>query len=159
VDTPDAVIVPLDVPATASATLEVAWEEPITRTIAIDSSSARQLLRVYLKGGKAPPAVARVLEQVLSVQEQLDDKRKERQRVETDHAALSRDSQRVRDNLNVLRKTTGNDALQRDLARKLAALESQLGQLSGARVTLSEAIAELDKQLTQLVKAVTLEPK
>jgi hypothetical protein len=158
VETPDALILPLDVPAGKSATLEVEWQQPVQRAVAIDSSNATELLRVYLGGGQAPPAVARVLQQALELQSNLADQRKEEARLRTQHAAWTADSARVRENLNVLRRTKGNAALEQELARKLATLERDLGLLSGRLVQLSETIAELEAKLKQLLSDVSLQP-
>jgi len=158
VETPDALILPLDVPAGKSATLEVEWQQPVQRAVAIDSSNASELLRVYLGGGQAPPAVARVLQQALELQSNLADQRKEEARLRTQHAAWTADSARVRENLNVLRRTKGNAALEQELARKLATLERDLGLLSGRLVQLSEGIAELETKLKQLLADVSLQP-
>jgi hypothetical protein len=157
VETPEALIVPLAVPAGKSATLEVAWEQPVTRTVAIDSTNADELLSVYLEGGKAPPKLERLIRELMALKAKLSDQRKELALVDRQHALLSRDTERVRDNLNVLRRTQGNDALQRELSGKLAQLERDLGRLSGQRVSLSEQIADLEKQLTALVRGVSLD--
>jgi uncharacterized coiled-coil protein SlyX len=62
----------------------------------------------------------------------------------------------VRDNLDTLRKTKGNQALQAQLAQKLAKQEEELGKLSGKLVELSEAGAALERRLTVLIKNVRL---
>ncbi|HKO91495.1 MAG TPA: DUF4139 domain-containing protein [Polyangiaceae bacterium] len=157
VETAEALIVPLDVPANGAASIEVEWRQPITRNVAIDSSNASELLQVYLSGGKAPPELERVLRELLEIQAGIAEKRKEAGRLELQHRSLSADSERVRENLNVLRRTRGNAALEQQLARKLATLERDLGVLSGRLVQLSEEIAEREAKLTALIRNVKLD--
>jgi len=157
VETPDALIVPIDVAAGKSASLEVEWQQPVQRSVAIDSSNASELLRVYLGDGKALPEVARVIQQVLELQSNLADQRKEESRIRAQRATLTADTERVRENLNVLRRTRGNAALEQELARKLTTLEHDLGLLSGRQVQLSETIAELEAKLKQLIQNVSLD--
>lgn len=157
VETPDALILPLDVPASKSATLEVNWERRVQRNVAIDSSNADEILRVYLQGGKAPAPLKKLIEEVMQIKRERTELGSELTVVERQHATLSRDVVRVRNNLKVLRKTQGNAALQRELAGKLGNLERDLGKLSGRRVSLSESIAELDKRLRERLRGVTLD--
>src|SRR5690606_23954621 len=141
VETPEAFVLPLSVPAKGEAKLEVELVQRVERNLAFDSTETMELFRVYLAGGKAPPTIAKSLKQVLELQSQVSDKRKEEARVRAQHEQLSRDQDRVRANLNVLRKTPGNEPLRNDLAQKLAKLETDLGKLSGRLVALSEEIA------------------
>lgn len=159
VETPEASIVPVDVAAGASAELEVQWQQPVTRTVALDSSNATQLLQAYLGKGSAPPAVARVIEQLLALQSQLAEHRKEEARLHRQRSTLAGDVERVRENLNVLRRTRGNASLEAELAGKLATLERELGKLSGRLVQLSEASAELEAKIAALIKDVSLEAR
>jgi hypothetical protein len=159
VETPEASIVPVDVPAGKTAELEVQWQQPVTRTVAIDSANASQLLQAYLGKGSAPPAVARVIEQLLVLQGQLADNRKEEARLNKQRSTWATDADRVRENLNVLRRTRGNAALEGELAGKLATLERELGKLSGRLVQLSEASAEVEAKIKALIKDVSLEAK
>ena len=157
VETPDSLIVPLDVPARKSAKIEVAWMQPVNRTLAIDSANAGEVLQLYLAGGKAPPGLEKLIKQLLSIKAEIAEKQKEESRLATQHATLSRDLERVRDNINVLRRTQGNASLEHELAQKLGKLERDLGVLSGRRVALSEAVAELEAKLRSLIKDVTLD--
>lgn len=159
VETPEASIVPVDVPAGKTAELAVQWQQPVTRTVAIDSANASQLLQAYLGKGSAPPAVARVIEQLLVLQGQLADYRKEEARLNKQRSTWASDADRVRENLNVLRRTRGNAALEGELAGKLATLERELGKLSGRLVQLSEASAEVEAKIKALIKDVSLEAK
>jgi hypothetical protein len=159
VETPDAFIVPLSVGAAASAKIDVEMAQRVERRLGVDSTNTMELFRMYLAGGKAPPAIAKTLKEVLGLKEQVNDKRKEERRVREQHDQLSRDQDRVRANLNVLRKTPGNAQLQAELARKLAKLEEDLGKLSGILVRLSEEIAELEAKMKALVQGISLEAK
>jgi hypothetical protein len=157
VETPEALIVPLDVPANGAAEIEVEWRQPVTRNVAIDSSGATELLQIYLSGGKAPPALEHALRELLEIKADLVEKRQEESRLQAQRASLSQDSERVRENLNVLRRTRGNAELEQQLARKLGTLERDLGALSGKLVQLSEALAERETKLRALIRNVSLD--
>lgn len=159
VETPEAFVIPLSVPAKGEAKIDVELVQRVERNLAFDSTETMELFRVYLAGGKAPPAIAKSLKQVLELQSQVSEKRKEDERVRLQHDQLSRDQDRVRANLNVLRRTPGNEALRNELAQKLAKLEADLGKLSGRLVALSEEIAELQTQMKVLIEGMTLDNK
>ncbi len=157
VETADAIIVPLDVPPGRAAEIEVAFRQPVQRSLRVDTEEARQLLQAQLEGGHLPAQAAAALRSVFELTERIAAAKQEERRVGAEHAALGRDQDRVRANLNVLRKTQGNAALQRELADKLAAQEKRLGQLSGERVRLSERIAALQAELGEAMAGVSLE--
>jgi chromosome segregation ATPase len=144
------------VPAGKTASLPVEWQKTLVRNVTIDSSLGASVLSLYLKGGKAPPEIAKALEQVLATKAELEATRTEAQRLRAQHAELDRDQERVRENLNTLRKTKGNQALIAELAQKLAKQEEELGKLSGKLVQLSETGAELERKLKALIKTVSL---
>jgi hypothetical protein len=157
VETTDALLVPVTVPAKGKAALAVEWTSKMVRNVSIDSSDSTTLLKVYLKGGNIPAAAKQAIEQVLALKAQLSEIETEAARLRKQHDALSRDQDRVRANLDTLRKTKGNDALQAELARKLAEQEAQLGKLSGGLVALSEKEAELTSRLKVLISNVSLQ--
>jgi hypothetical protein len=159
VETPEAFVVPLNVPAKGEAKTDVELVQRVERNLAFDSTNTMELFRVYLAGGKAPPAIAKTLKQVLELQSQVSDKRKDDERVRSQYEQLSHDQDRVRANLDVLRKTPGNEALRNELAQKLAKLEGELGKLSGRLVALSEEVAELQAQMKVLIMGITLDNK
>lgn len=156
VETPTALMVPIDVPAKKSAKLPVAWEKTQVRQLGIDTSLGLSVLQIYLEGGKVPPAARETLQKVLTIKAELEKIRTDTQRLRRTHSDLSRDQDRVRANLDTLRKTKGNQQLQQELARKLAKLETELGELSGRLVALSERQAELESEMNALIKTVSL---
>ncbi len=156
VETPTALLLPVEVPKRGKAKLPVEWARSTTRNVGIDTSLGLTVLKVYLEGGKVPPEAAQTLKQVLELQSKLQDVRTESARLERLRNDLGRDQDRVRANLNTLRKTTGNQALQAQLAKKLALQEEELGKLSGKLVQLSEQQAELQAQMKALIKTVSL---
>jgi hypothetical protein len=159
VETPTHLMIPVAVPAKKEGVLEVAWTSKGVRTTALDTTSGLNLLRVYVRGGKVPAQAKAAVDKVLATKDELDDVREETRRTNKLHAQLSKDQDRVRANLNTLRKTKGNQQLQASLAKKLADQEQELGKLSGKLVELSEREAELQAKLKEQVKAVTFEPK
>lgn len=157
VETPNALLVPVKVPAGKSAELPVTWTKTLVREVGIDTSLGGDVLVLYLKGGKVPKEIAKALQEVLDVKSQLQQNRQESARLRALHTDLSQDQERVRENLDTLRKTKGNQALQAQLAQKLAKQEEELGKLSGKLVELSEAEATLQRRMSVLIKNVRLD--
>jgi hypothetical protein len=156
VEKPEALLVPVTVKGGKSAKLPIEWTSKVVKNLGVDTSLGVNVLKLYLKGGNVPADTSAALQQVLSVKARLDQNRAESQRLRKQHSETSHDQDRVRANLNTLRKTTGNQALQVELAKKLAQQEQDLGKLSGRLVELSEAEAVLGRELGELLKNVTL---
>jgi hypothetical protein len=157
VETPQAVFVPMKLAAGAKGTLDVVWQKPLVRQLAIDSDLSTTVLKMYMGSGKVPKEVASALGKVLEHKARLGEITQESGRLNQQHQALSGDQQRVRDNINLLRKTAGNAELQRSLVTRLAALEEQLGELSAKMVRLSEEQAQKQQKMNELISGITLE--
>lgn len=156
IETADAFFLPIEVPGSGRAELQVEWTKKLVRQVGIDTSVSTTVLRVYLEAGTAPPEVAQALRRILELKARIGDIEREEARLEKQHRELSAEQGRVRDNLNLLRKTKGNEALQKTLVEKLAKLEADLGQLSAKRVKLSDEKAELSGQMTVIIRQVSL---
>ena len=156
VETPDALLVPVTVPANGKADLKVAWAKKVERRSGIDTGLATSVLRIYMKSGKAPPAIAKKLDQVLVHKRRIDEIDRDVRRFEKLHRDLSKDQNRVRKNLKLLGKTQGNLKLRRELENKLAAQERELGKHSAAIVRLSEERATHVRQMNVIIRTVTL---
>lgn len=156
VETSDSLLVPVRVGARAKAELKLEWTRRVSQQVSVDSSNTETLLKVFLASGKAPPTVAKVLEEILQLKRQLNDNGAERERVEEQRRHLDAEQARVRKNLKLLNDAKGNAALKATLTRKLASLEEELGKLSGDLVRLSEADAELRSRMTVQIRSITL---
>lgn len=159
VETPDSLWLPLQVPASGDAQLTVAWEQNALRSTTIDTDLNADRLFITLRNTKLPPEIEAVLNTVLAIKREADAARKQITHLNELRETLSSDQERVRNNLDTLRKTKGNAELQRTLSQKLAKLELELGQLSGQLVTQVERRAELAKQLSNLVADLSFEAK
>ncbi len=157
--TADAFYFPVSAPPSGRAELAVEWQTPIKKQIAIDTEVSTSVLKLYLGSGKASPAVTASIEQILSVKGRMSAIATEDRELSKQHSALSTDQQRVRDNLELLRKSGGNKPLQQELFEKLSKLETELGRLSGRLVRLSEERAELQGKLTMLIKQVVVDER
>src|SRR5690606_26657002 len=142
VELADAWVVPVAAEPASTSDVKVVWEQRAKHTLAVDSEAADVALQVFLASDDVAPQLRADLEAVLKLRDGIREQRREAERLDALHKALSADQARVRENLNTLRKTTGNDALQRKLAQKLEEQERELSRLSGLRVQLSETIAE-----------------
>lgn len=156
IETPDSYLVPAHVEANSKAALNVEWTKKVVRREGIDTTLSASLLKVYLESGKAPPAIAKKLQEVVALKRRIDEIDRETRRVEKLHRNLSTDQERVRKNLKMLGKTHGNAALRRELEQKLADQERELGKLSGQLVRFSEERAGLQAKLNVLIRTITL---
>lgn len=157
VETPQFMFVPVPAAAKQTGKLELEWQHPVQRQISIDTDLATTALKLYLGSGKVPRELEPAIQELLRIKEKLANNASESERLERQRDQLAADQERVRDNLNLLRRTSGNDALQRQLVDKLGDLEQDLGKLSGRIVRLSDESAELARKMIEIVKGITLD--
>jgi hypothetical protein len=156
VELPDSFVVPATVAKGSTVELKVDWVKPNKRRVAIDTSLSTNVLKLYLKSGKAPPDVQKKLDQIIKLKARLSDIEEDHARLQKTHAEATRDQNRVRDNLNLLRKSPGNKKLREELTNKLANLEKELGKLSGQIVKISEEKAKINREIKVLIRSVTV---
>ncbi len=156
VELPAAFVVPVTVAKGESADLKVDWVKPMVRRVAIDTSLSTNVLKLYLKSGKASPTVQKSLDKIIKLKARIGDIDEDHNRYQKQHREATRDQKRVRDNLNLLRKSPGNTALRAQLTKKLAKLEATLGKLSGTIVKLSEEKATLTREIKVIIRTVTV---
>jgi chromosome segregation ATPase len=114
------------------------------------------VLQVYMDGGKVPAEIKEKLARVLDLKRRMAEADAETARLTKQHQDLSRDQDRVRANLDTLRKTKGNRELEQQLSKKLGELEEELGTLSGKLVRLSEERATFEREMVAVIRTVTL---
>lgn len=151
VETPDAFWIPAEVPANGTTKLDLTWEQKARRTTNIDTDMTAERLVLTLHNTKLPPEIDAALQHVLLLKQEADQTDRDIRHQNEVKASLENDQQRVRDNLDVLRKTKGNAQLQQSLAQKLSKLEQELGSVSGKLVELIEKRAELSKRMADLI--------
>ncbi len=156
VELPDSFVVPVTVSKGGKAELKIDWVKPVVRRLAIDTSLSTNVLKLYLASGKAPANVQASIDKILKLKERIGDIDQDHNRYRKQHNEATRDQNRVRDNLNLLRKSPGNRALRAQLTKKLAKLEADLGKLSGTIVKLSEEKAQLTREIKVLIRGVTV---
>lgn len=151
VETPDALWVPSSIPAQGSKTLELTWEQTARQTTSVDTDLSAERLVFTLRNTQLPPQLEAALQGILQLKreaEQVDRELEHQSRLKN---ALESDQERVRENLDTLRKTKGNAPLQQALAAKLSKLEQELGSVSGKVVELIERRAEISKRLADQI--------
>mgnify|MGYP003630961042 CR=1 FL=1 len=156
VELPDSFVVPVTVGKTGSKELKIDWVKPVVRRVAIDTSLSTNVLKLYLASGNAPANVKKSIDQILTLKQRISDIDEDHARHQKQHREASHDQDRVRANLNLLRKTPGNQALRSELTKKLAKLEADLGKLSGSIVKLSEEKAQLEREIKVIIRTVTV---
>ncbi len=157
VETGAALFFPVKAAPHSEGTLEVTWQQPIVRRIGIDTDLSTTVLKLYLGSGKIPKEIAGPINEILALKQKIVDNTHEYSRLKAQHDQLSADQDRVRENLNLLRKTAGNRALMDQLTEKLASLELDLGRLSGKLVRLSEENADLQRKMEATIRSVSLD--
>lgn len=157
VSTPSSAYVPIEVPAGKTRTLKIEWVTPVKRWLAVDTSMAQTVLKLFASSGSVPDAIKPVLEQILGAQQRLSQIEQQLGRIERLKHELAADQDRVRENLDLLRKVKGNAELQGKLTRSLAELETKLSGLTAELVKLDEEKARLRGTLEALIGQIKLD--
>jgi hypothetical protein len=159
VTTPAASYVPVTVQPGKDATLTVEWTSPTRRWLAVDSSMATTVLKLFSSSGKVPRAIKPILDKILAAKGRIAEIDAELGRISRNKRELSSDQDRVRANLDLLRKVKGNAALRARLTRSLAKLEEQLGKLTSRYVKLDEERARLKGTIRALIGEISFDGK
>jgi hypothetical protein len=157
VTTPAASYVPVTVQPGRSATLKVEWISPTRRWLAVDTSMATTVLKLFSSSGKVPAAIKPTLDKILAAKGRVAEIDAELARISRTKRELSSDQDRVRANLNLLRKVKGNAALRARLTRSLAKLEERLGKLTSRYVKLDEERARLKGTIRALIGEISFD--
>jgi hypothetical protein len=157
VETPDASYIPLELPAGAKRELEIEWMLPVRQQLAVDTSLATSVLRLFSTTGRVPASIKPVLARILALKERMDTLEVELGRQGGLKANLSDDQARVRANLDLLRKVKGNEALKARLTKSLASLEDQLGKITARYVKIDEEKGALLGEMRALVDSISLD--
>jgi hypothetical protein len=159
VETAEASYVPVTIAGKGKRELTVEWVSPVRRWLAVDTSLATTVLRLFLGKGEVPAGTRPALEKILAAREKLDRVEAEIARVSNLRSELHDDQSRVRSNLEALRKVRGNEALKAKLARNLSSLEDQLSKLTARYVKLDEEKAALQAEMRSQIAQISLDAK
>ncbi len=159
VETGDSYYIPVKVPANKEAKLKVELVSPAKRKLAIDSDLSETVLKLYLGSGEIPAEVKDGIEKVLKLKGEISKLEKDNRRYRKSRNDYERDQQRLRSNLDILRKTRGNKDLLRELVKKLAEYERKLGKLSADIVKNDEEVAGLKARMDILIRSISLKEK
>ncbi len=162
----DAYLIPVKIPANASATLKLEESTPIHKSVDIRTSSGVNELKLYLAAASArlEPGTRAALEQVVELHRQMAALQEKRQTAE-----LQSQTYRVRvDELNVqlvsLRRVAQAQTLSRNLAQKMDEISQRLqkltlevadidGRILAQRITLEDRLAELTLEKSSALAA------
>lgn len=156
VETADAIFVPVKALAKEKGEASIEWVSPMKRHLAIDTDASTTVLKAYLGSGKAPESIAKVLAEILKLKARLNAIANEEHELTKQRETLENDGERLRANIDLLRKSAGNRDLMQSLIEKLAKLETDLGRGSSKLVKLSEERSELNGKMTVLISQVTV---
>jgi len=159
IETTEAYYLPVEVPKTGSADLTVRFERPSKMRITIDSDLSTTVLKLYLGSSEIPEHLKKPVQELLGIKQEIGDLQDKRQALYKSKRQHENDQYRMRENLNMLRKTRGNKDLVQELAGKLIKLERKIGSLSGDIIRIDEKVVALKARLKVLIRNITLEPK
>jgi hypothetical protein len=149
--------VPIALPANGHVKIDVVEETPAETEVQMTSTDALQVIQTYISNPNADPKVAAQLKKVVDAQTQIAQAERQMDALQQQKQALSDRESGIRSNLNMLSKSTANDDLRNKLTTELAALDSQLDDITRQYVTLSEQDAQDKDALATLVQGVTLD--
>jgi len=155
--TPAASYVPVTVASGKSAKLTIEWVSPSRRWLAVDTSMATTVLKLFSSSGKVPASIKPTIDKILAAKQRMAEIAGETARISRTKNELSSDQDRVRANLDLLRKVKGNAALRARLTRSLGALEDQLGKLTARYVKLDEEKARLEGTIRALIGEISFD--
>jgi hypothetical protein len=153
----NAIYAPIKVAPGATRVLTVEWVSPVQRRLAINTSLAMTVLKMYIGTGKVPAQIKVVLDKIMGARTRINNLNAEIGRIWRVRRTLTADQKRVRANLKLLRKVRGNARLKKSLLKSLGKLESKLSQLTARYVKLDEQRAGLRAKMRIWIGQITLD--
>ncbi|MCK5801092.1 MAG: hypothetical protein KAI47_28085, partial [Deltaproteobacteria bacterium] len=157
VNAPSAAFVPVTIPAKKKAKLTIEWVNPVRRYLSIDSSLAITTLKMYLGSGSVPAAVRPTLSKIIAARAKINDLSVEISRLARLRSELRTEQDRVRKNLDLLRKVRGNGRLRAKVTKNLGKLSDQLAKLTGQYVKADQERSQRRRQMRALIGTITLD--
>lgn len=152
----DAYLIPVKIPANASATLKIEEATPIHKSVDIRTELGVAELKLFLRASAArlEPATRAALEQVVDLHRQMAELEEKRQTAQLQSQTYRDRVEELNVQLVSLRKVTQAQVLSRNLAQKMDEISQRLqkltlqiadidGQILAQRVTLEDRLAEL----------------
>lgn len=155
--TGDAAYVPVTIASKKSAELKIEWVSPVRRYLQVDSSLAINALQLYIGRGQVPAQIKPTLDKILAAKSRIDEVGVELNRLARLRSELRGEQERVRKNLDLLRKVRGNAKLRATVTRNLGKLEDQLSKLTARYVKLDEERSSLRRQIRAWIGTITLD--
>ena len=157
VETPDSYYVPVSVPAGKSAKLKVELVSPVRRSISVDSNLSDSVLKLFASGGEIPANLKSSIDQLIETKARIRKLEEDNKRFKRSYRDYDTDQNRLRANLETLRKTHGNQQLVNELVAKLADIEKKLGVLSSDMIRNDEEIASLKARMEIIIQGISFE--
>jgi hypothetical protein len=137
--------------AKGEATLAVVEEREIEESIMVSSMTPDVLLN-YVQSKNLPAAAKKQLEAVVAKKGEVSGVDNELRRIETQMAEMSRDQDRIRQNINSLNHVAGQEAQVTRYANDLARQEGTLAQLRDRQSELRKRKAALETELNAMIE-------
>jgi hypothetical protein len=138
-------------PASGAQKLAVVEEEVLQRTEAVSNIGPDQLL-LYVQNGQLSPAAKQQLQAVAEKRRGVADADAETKRIEAEMAEITRDQDRIRQNLNSLNRVSGQQEMVQRYATELAKGDASMISLRDRLAEVRKRRAALEAELNSLVE-------
>ncbi len=139
------------VPASGSKTFAVQEERVADQTISL-SSATPDVLTTWIQNKTLSDAGRRQLEQIAQKKSDIEANDAALKEIETDRDSLTKDQQRLRQNIQSLNAVAGQQDQVQQYARQLAATESRLASLRDNEIDLRKKKTQLQADLNSLIE-------
>jgi len=156
IETDEYYYIPVNVAKQGKATVDLKLSTNTTRTLSFSSSLGMDSLKFYMTGDDVKPEVRKALETFFSYRKRQGELKNEKNRLHEKYRNWERDQNRLRDNIELLRKTKGNKALLQKQIAKLVKLSNKLSKISATIVKSDDEIADIEAKIGPLLEKINL---
>lgn len=148
--------IPVKVAKQGKTTVDLKLSTNVTRTLSFSSSLGMDSLKFYMTGDDVKPEVRKSLETFFAYRKRQGELKNKQNRLQRKYRTIERDQNRLRDNIDLLRKTKGNRALLKKQIAKLVKLSNALGKISATIVKSDDEIADIQAKIGPLLEKINL---
>jgi hypothetical protein len=156
IETDEYYYIPVNVAKQGKATVDLKLSTNTTRTLSFSSSLGMDSLKFYMTGDDVKPEVRKSLETFFAYRQRQGELKKKKNHLQEKYRNIERDQNRLRDNIELLRKTKGNKALLQKQIEKLMKLSNELSKISATIVKSDDEIADIEAKIGPLLEKINL---
>lgn len=153
--------IPVKLEADKSTDFKLREVTPVTRSLTLDSTLAREMLVAQLSDDSMDPELKKQVQMVIDKQTELDTAREELVRLRKEKSELESESARVSSSLNDLKdiEEASAKALRTQLIKRATELETQIGTLTTRITELGIQERDTERTLRALFSSISFEAK